>query len=399
MPLPSAPSIELAAGGAGTAGDQSAAAALPVLAQSSSGPLELAVVVPTFNERANLAGLIGRLDRALAGVAWELVVVDDDSPDGTAELLHELARRDPRVRCLRRVGRRGLSGACIEGMLSSGAPLFAVVDADGQHDEALLAAMLQALRADPALDVAIGTRYAEGGGVGDWQQQRQRLSHWATRAAQSLTGVAVSDPMSGFFMLRRAALHGALRGLSTAGFKLLLDLLTASPRPLRVIELPYQFRPRQAGESKLDLRVSWDFLMLLVDKLLGRWLPARLISFAAVGSLGVLVHLAVLRTGMLLGGLPFVTAQALAVAVAMASNFELNNLLTYRDQRLRGWRRLSGLLKFMLACSVGAAANVGVAGWLEHGGGGWLVSGLAGVLVGTVWNYGATAHIVWSRPR
>ncbi|MCA1416948.1 glycosyltransferase family 2 protein, partial [Bradyrhizobium sp. NBAIM20] len=134
----------------------------------------------------------------------------------------------------------------------------------------------------------------------------QRLSHWATRAAQSLTGVAVSDPMSGFFMLRRAALHGALRGLSTAGFKLLLDLLTASPRPLRVIELPYQFRPRQAGESKLDLRVSWDFLMLLVDKLLGRWLPARLISFAAVGSLGVLVHLAVLRTGMLLGGLPFV---------------------------------------------------------------------------------------------
>lgn len=390
VPLPAAPP---AAAGAADAG------ALPTLRHAADDrPVELAVVVPTFNEAGNLAELIRRLDAALAGVAWEMIVVDDDSPDGTAARLHALAVRDRRVRCLRRVGRRGLSSACVEGMLATGAPCLAVIDADLQHDERLLPRMLQVLRGEP-VDLVVGTRYVEGGGVGDWQAGRQRISRLATQLSQRLLGLSLSDPMSGFFMIRRTAFEAALPRLSSIGFKILVDLLASSPQALRVRELPYQFRNRHAGESKLDNRVAWDYLMLLADKTVGRWVPTRLVSFAAVGGAGVLVHLAVLRALLVLAGTSFVVAQAVAVAVAMVSNFELNNTLTYRDQRLTGWRRLGGLLKFMAACGLGAMANVGVAAYLKGDGGSWLFSALAGVVVGTVWNYGATAHLVWRPAR
>ena len=367
-------------------------------------PTELAVVIPTFKELGNVEEMLRRLDTVLKGISWEVIFVDDDSPDGTAARLHEIARSDSRVRCLRRVGRRGLSSACVEGMLATGAPCIAVMDADLQHDETLLPKMLAELQKtdSEACDLVVGTRYMEGGGTEGWDSSRQKISTLATTLSQRLLGLKLNDPMSGFFMIKRTGFEGAVYGLSSIGFKILVDLVVSSPTPLRVKELPYQFRNRHAGESKLDNRVAWDYLMLLADKTIGRWVPSRLVSFAAIGSFGVLVHLAVLRMALSWPGNSFVAAQTIAVMVAMVGNFFLNNALTYRDQQLSGFGLLGGLLKFMAACSVGAVANVGVASYI-HGTDGstasWLVSALAGIVVGTVWNYGATAWLVWIKPK
>ena len=367
-------------------------------------PTELAVVIPTFKELGNVEEMLRRLDTVLKGISWEVIFVDDDSPDGTAARLHEIARSDSRVRCLRRVGRRGLSSACVEGMLATGAPCIAVMDADLQHDETLLPKMLAELQKTDveACDLVVGTRYMEGGGTEGWDSSRQKISTLATTLSQRLLGLKLNDPMSGFFMIKRTAFEVAVYGLSSIGFKILVDLVVSSPTPLRVKELPYQFRNRHAGESKLDNRVAWDYLMLLADKTIGRWVPSRLVSFAAIGSFGVLVHLAVLRMALSWPGNSFVAAQTIAVMVAMVGNFFLNNALTYRDQQLSGFGLLGGLLKFMAACSVGAVANVGVASYI-HGTDGstasWLVSALAGIVVGTVWNYGATAWLVWIKPK
>lgn len=360
--------------------------------------LELAVVVPTFNERDNIGELVRRLEVVLAGVAWEVIFVDDDSPDGTAERVRQMALTHPRVRVLHRIQRRGLSSACIEGMLSTCAPHLAVMDADLQHDERILPQMLQALKA-PGCDLVVGTRYMDGGGVGEWDEARQFSSRLATVLSQRILKVQLRDPMSGFFMIRREAFMQSVHHLSSMGFKILLDIVASSPRALEVTEVPYTFGLRHAGESKLDARVAWDYLMMLVDKTLGRYIPTSLISFGAVGGMGVLVHLAVLTAALRGAGLAFSQAQTLAVVVAMVFNFFLNNLLTYRDKQLSGWHWWWGLVKFMLACSLGAVANVGVASWMHGGGEYWLWSGLAGILVGLMWNYGATAILVWPQRR
>jgi dolichol-phosphate mannosyltransferase len=357
--------------------------------------MELAVVIPTFNERENVTPLVERLHRILENLDWEAIFVDDDSSDGTAEKLRELSRKYPRVRCIRRIGRRGLSSACVEGMLSSHADYFAVMDADLQHDESLLPAMLALLKSEPC-DLVIGTRYMEGGSVGEWQNSRRNISQIATRIGQRVLGVKVQDPMSGFFMVRREVIETTVRQLSSIGFKILLDLIVSASTPLRIRELPFHFGQRLNGESKLDIRNIWDYMLLIADKTIGRYVPVQLVSFGAIGSLGVLVHLAALSMVMSWFGWSFWMGQTIAVVTAMVFNFYLNNSLTYRDQRLSGWRWFWGLVKFLLACSVGAMANVGVASYLFHDQTGWLLSSLAGILVGLVWNYTATSILVWS---
>jgi dolichol-phosphate mannosyltransferase len=358
---------------------------------------QLSIVVPTFNEAGNVQQLVRLVHRALPAVDWELIFVDDDSPDGTADALRDLAQADPRVRCILRLGRRGLASACIEGMLSSSAPLVAVMDADLQHDETRLPEMFDRLR-DPDIDVVVGSRYVDEGGIGDWSQRRARLSRLATRMSRLLLKAELHDPMSGFFMMRREALHRCLRaGVSGVGFKILLDLFATAPQPLRFRELPYRFRSRTAGQSKLDTNVAWEFFIMLLDRLLGRVVPIRFIAFSLVGAFGLGVHL--LALGLLYKGgvADFVPAQTAATIIAMTSNFVLNNLLTYRDMRLRGWQMLRGWVSFVVACSVGAFANVGIAGYLFEQHTGWVTSAVVGVLVGAVWNYAVTAVYTWKR--
>ena len=364
------------------------------VAPAAEGP-EFSIVVPTYKERANVAELVARLTRVLAGIHWEVIFVDDDSPDGTADAVRELGRVDRRVRCLQRVGRRGLSSACVEGMLASSAPSVAVMDADLQHDESLLPDMLRALRGGD-VDVVVGSRYVDGGGVGNWDASRLRKSRLATWLAHFAVKAPLSDPMSGFFALRSDVLHATVRHLSAIGFKILLDILASSAQGLRVRELPYQFRERIAGESKLDSKVAWDYLMLILDKTLGRFIPVRFVVFMMVGGLGVFVHLAVLTAMFKLAGSSFLSGQSVATLVAMTFNFIVNNVFTYRDRRLSGWGWLWGWVTFVLACSIGALANVGIATYLfQEEKAFWVLSAVAGIVVGAVWNYAVTSIYTW----
>jgi dolichol-phosphate mannosyltransferase len=364
-----------------------------------SSLVRLSIVVPTFNESQNVPELLCRLEATLGATGWEVIFVDDDSPDGTASKVRSIAQGDLRVRCLHRIGRRGLASACIEGMMATSAPVIAVMDADLQHDETVLPKMLIEIEQGGA-DMVIGTRYAQGGSTGEWNQWRKIMSRLATMTSQWILRQPVSDPMSGFFMLQRKLLHNTVHGLSGLGFKLLLDILaTAKREPIRITEVPYCFRDRFAGESKLGELVIWEYGMLLADKMIGRFVPVRFLTFSFVGGLGAFVHMAVL-TLMLKGmGSGFTTAQAGATGTAMIFNFALNNVLTYRDKRLEGWAWLKGLLSFMLACSVGALANVGIATYLFENRTGWMVAALAGVLVGAVWNYAVTQLYTWSKAR
>lgn len=359
-------------------------------------PIELAVVVPTLNESGNVVEFLDQLEIALAGIEWEAVFVDDNSSDGTSDLLRGIGRTDRRVRVLQRVGRRGLASAVVEGALGSSAPIIAVMDADLQHDHACLPKLYAAVQGGEH-DVAVGTRYAGDGGVGDWDAARHQGSLWATRLAQSILKASLSDPMSGFFVISREAFMASLPRLSGGGFKILLDIVSSAPQPLRIAEVPYVFRLRLAGESKLDLMVIAEYAKLLADKSIGRIVPISLILFLGVGALGVFVHLAVL--GSLLNGLgtTFVVAQAAAVACAMTFNFTLNNTFTYSDRRLRGAAFVKGLVGFCAVCLVGAVANVGIGNYIYDSEPNWWLAGIAGSLVGAVWNYVASTALVWRK--
>jgi dolichol-phosphate mannosyltransferase len=358
---------------------------------------EISVIVPTLNERDNVTELVRRLDRTLANFSWEVVFVDDDSRDGTLSVLRDLSRADPRVRLLQRIGRRGLASAVTEGILSTSTPIVAVMDCDLQHDETLLPAMIRRLLGSDC-ELVVASRYMNSGSVGNWAKQRVLLSRAATRLALFVLPVKVSDPMSGFFAVKRDGFDLAVRNLSNHGYKILLDiLLSASPR-LRVAEIPYQFRPRVHGESKLDSVVLLEYAMLLFDKATRHMLPARFLMFMLVGGLGFIVHIAVLACLKLSLGISFAIAQSIATIMAMMFNFFLNNLLTYRDLRLRGFGPLvRGLVSFSLICSIGAISNVGIASVLFQQKYGWWLAGIGGVLVGVVWNYAMTSMFTWKR--
>ena len=357
---------------------------------------QLSVVIPTFNERDNVTVLFRRLEQALAGIPFEAVFVDDNSPDGTWKVLRALSREDSRVRCIRRVGRRGLSGACIEGILASSAPCAAVIDADLQHDETQLPKMLALLQSGE-FDLVVGSRYIEGGSADSFNRQRAGASALATEVAKRVLKVQVADPMSGFFMIRRDRFEELAPQLSTQGFKILLDVVATAHGALRAKEIPYTFGSRLHGESKLDSMVALDFVGLVLAKLTGDVVSLRFLLFAMVGSLGLVVHFAALYTALEVFRIPFASAQATGAVCAMTSNFILNNFLTYRDQRLKGVAILRGLLLFYLVCSVGLFANVGVAFSVYDQQPIWWLAGAAGALMGVVWNYAMSGLFVWRK--
>jgi dolichol-phosphate mannosyltransferase len=357
---------------------------------------QLSVIVPTFNECDNVTTLLRRLETALAGTAWEVIFVDDNSPDGTWNVVRDLARRDGRVRCIRRVGRRGLSGACIEGILASSAPFAAVIDADLQHDETQLPNMLALLRGGE-FDLVIGSRYIEGGSADSFDRQRAGASAFATGLARRVLRVKIADPMSGFFMIRRDRFEQLAPQLSTQGFKILLDIVATAGGHLRIKEIPYSFAARLHGESKLDSIVALDFLGLVLAKLTHDAVSLRFLLFATVGSIGILVHFVGLFVALRAFHLPFTAAQGCGAFSAMTGNFVLNNFLTYRDQRLSGLALLRGLVVFYLVCSVGLAANVGVAFSVYDQEPIWWLAGAAGALMGVVWNYAISGLFVWRR--
>ena len=372
--------------------------------------LQLAVILPTYKERANIAPMVARLDAALAGLSWEAIFVDDNSPDGTGDEVRRIALTDPRVRVIEWIGRRGLASAAIEGMCATAAPIVAVMDADQQHDPALLPGMLSAIESGDH-DVAVGSRFAEGASTEAWgRPDRVKASGLANNLARKMTGVELTDPMSGFFMLRAEILRADAHRLSGVGFKILLDILATVDAPLRIKEFPLNFTARTEGESKLDRTVVLEFLIGLYDKWLGRIIPTRFALFGTVGALGVAVQFAGLwaMLHLLLGerfiyghwssNTAFNVANTVAAVFAMTFNFVLNNEFTYADKRLRGLGPLlSGWAKFALTCSLGLLTNVGAAAALKAMGFHAVVAVLVGIVLGSVWNFALSSRFVWGK--
>jgi dolichol-phosphate mannosyltransferase len=357
--------------------------------------VELTIVLPTFNERANAASMVARLDRVLKDVAWEVIFVDDDSPDGTAEAVRALGAEDARVRCIRRVRRRGRASACIEGMLAAQGTYVAVMDADLQHDERVLPDMLRLLRENRS-DLAIGTRYGEGGSSEGLAGIRQTISRSAGALARLMLRMNISDPTSGFFATRREIIDAAAPRLATEGFNTLLDIASLPGLDLRISEVPYTFRARVHGESKLGAHVALDFAALLVSRLAFNVLPQRFLLFSIVGISGVAVHFLALLA-LIHAGVDFTIAQLTAALISMASNFWLNNVLTYRDQTLHGLAAFKGLALYALICSVGFFSNIGVAQWIYAANSTWWLAGVMGAVVSAVWNYAVSATLVWRK--
>ena len=324
--------------------------------------------------------------------------MDDDSPDGTAQVVRQIGLTHPRVRVIQRVGRRGLASAGLEGMLSSSAPYLAMMDADLQHDESILPRMLEKIRSG-AFDLVIGSRNIQGGSMGEFARERVMLSQWGQRVSKLVSKHELSDPMSGYFMLTRSYFDEVMRRTTGVGFKILLDLVASSPRPVRVAELPYVFQVRQHGESKLDVNVAVEYLYLVIDKLAGGWIPIRFLLFCLVGVGGAAVYLGAVWLLYRRLHLSYSVALITAIALAMIGNFAVNNVFTYSDRRRRGWRFLSGLLLFCAACSVGGLCNYALAKVLRDSGIWWPLASISGLAVASVWNYGATAIVTWRPPR
>jgi dolichol-phosphate mannosyltransferase len=357
----------------------------------------LAIIAPVLNEAQNIGPFLKELEACLAGESWEVIFVDDDSSDDTQQVVAALARKRANVRLLERVGRHGLASACIEGMCSSLAPYLVVMDADLQHDPAILVKMLNALRDGP-FNLAIGSRYVEGGGIAEWSKRRRRYSRLATLASRLITHqTQITDPMSGFFMIERDLFQETAYHLCGKGFKILLDILSSAKSEVRLIEIPYTFRARLAGESKLRLSVILEFAILLLDKSFGEIIPYRFISFVFVGCFGAILHLAILGFLLLGARVSFQLAQSIASVVAMILNFTFNNSFTHRDRSLTGQKFFRGLLGFIAVCSIGAFVNVEIAGYFYGHSVSWWISGLLGALIGSVWNYAVSSTLVWKR--
>jgi dolichol-phosphate mannosyltransferase len=357
-------------------------------------PAELAIVVPTLNERPNIVPLLERLGETLSGVAFEVIFVDDDSTDGTPEEIRAICQTKPNVRLLHRIGRRGLASACIEGMLAASAPYVAVMDADLQHDESVLPQMWEKIRSGE-FDLVIGSRHASGGSMGEFSSGRVALSNLGLMVSRLVSKHELGDPMSGFFVVTREFIDRVVRRTTGVGFKILLDLVASSPTPVRFAEVPFTFRTRQLGQSKLDINVGLEYLFLVADKLIGRWVPVRFILFCLVGTLGVGLHLGVLYLLYRVLGASFGAALLTAIGIAMVVNFAVNNAITYRDQRRRGWGFLAGLFLFVLACSAGSFSNYAIAQSLLARGVWWPLAGFCGLAVGSVWNFAVSSVLTW----
>ena len=371
----------------------------------------ISLILPTYKERESLPILIPKIEETLAGVSHEVIVVDDDSPDRTWEVARELARRHPNVQVIRRVGRRGLSSAVIEGFLAAKGDVFVVMDADGQHDISLILKLAAAVGGKNGLPseapsgakeggIAMGSRYMEGGTTGDWKGFRAFISKLGGSLAIWLCRVKVTDPMSGFFAISRGTFEEVLPRLNPKGFKILLDLLVHVPADTAVKELPFSFGERLRGESKFSTHVRLQYLEFLYDATVGHFIPLTLVKYCIVGTAGVIVNLtayyavitALGESSMDLPSLPLLSG----IEAAIVFNFLLNNAWTFSYVKLRGWKAVTGFAKYNVVCAFGALASVAVTVFLFNTGFTAIMSLAIGAFLGMVWNYTIGRLFTWN---
>jgi dolichol-phosphate mannosyltransferase len=382
---------------------------LQVLPKTGQAPL-LSLVVPTYNESGNIHRIVDRLvallDDALPG-RYELIVVDDDSPDGTWEKALALAPSLPQLKVMRRQREKGLSSAVIRGWQAAEGEILGVIDADLQHPPEVLLDLVTAMKA--GADLAVASRHVEGGGVSEWSLVRRFLS----RGAQLLGLIVlpqvvgrVSDPMSGYFLVRRAAIAGPM--LNPKGYKILLEVIGRG-QVSTIAEVGYVFQERTQGESKVTWRQYVDYLHHLVQLRIGgrlsRWQQQfplqRFIRFGVVGLSGVFIDMAILYLLHTTLGLPLTRSKILAAETAIVNNFIWNDSWTFADvsQRQQGWGpRLKRFLKFNLVCLAGLVLNVLILNIVYNGifGQRWAyLANLIAIAAVTIWNFWLNLKLSW----
>ena len=356
----------------------------------------LSVVICTLDESEAIVGVLREAGAALADLPHELIVVDDSTDERTAEAVLAVQAAQSNVKLVRRRGERGLGSAVIAGWAAADSAVLGVMDGDGQHDPAVLMRLYELLQDEDA-DVAVGSRYMEGGPSG-LTGYRAALSRAGTHLVSMMLGLKLADPLSGLFLVRRDWVDAVRPRLSGVGFKILVDTIASGKRRPVVVQSPTALRPRGSGESKLDARVAADLAALLVEKRTGGLLSARFVLFAGVGLSGMAVNLAVLTGAELMGARSYPLAAATATLVAMVWNFLLNNVLTFRERRLRGAAFWRGLTMFCLASAAGGvlAEGVGIGALRLHAS--WAVAGILGAVAGGVMNYLLASRLSWIRP-
>ena len=368
--------------------------------------MKVTIVSPTYNEAANVPRLVQEVDAALSGMDYELLIADDNSPDQTWAVAQELAAQYLRVRVLRRTKDRGLSPAVIEGFLSSSSDYVGVIDADLQHNPAILPQMIAAL--DSGAEIAVASRYVEGGGTGTWNASRKFQSWVATKLAQTFLGVGISDPMSGYFILRRKDFNHIHNQLDSGGFKILLEIC-ARLAPSKVAEIPYTFRERVAGESKLSSKIILQYLEQLWNlSHFSRYISIGFIKFALVGASGTIVNLCAFLAFARLLGLRDWRISALATLVANLTNYLFNNAWTFVDRGHGGWSQLRGYISYLGLSLAGLTASTLTFAALTRAYGAYLHHNaskesyvaalgfqLIAILIGTFFNYKLTSRFTW----
>lgn len=358
---------------------------------------QLSVIIPTYNEKENIDEIIKRLEKSLREISFEVIFVDDDSPDGTANAVKQQRKTRPHVNLIQRVGRRGLAGAVIEGILSAKSDISAVMDCDLQHDETKLIQMYYLFKNKPQLDLVVGSRFIGKEQIPDaaFSYIRKIGSNLATFYTKKLLGISISDPLSGFFMVRNKSFEKYSKNLQTQGFKVLADLIASAKKNLIVEEIGYTFKNRLAGESKMSLATGLELLSLIISQVFNGKLSIRFILFCFVGLSGVFVQILVTGLFMNVSKVSFEISQSLGIIFAMTSNYFLNNMITFRDRSLKYIELLKGLVSFYFICSLGALANFALANFVYSQLSNWLIASLCGAIFSAIWNFVLSSLFTW----
>jgi len=354
--------------------------------------MRLSVILPTYNERANIAPLVDRVERALDGTAHELLFIDD-STDGTDAEIADQARRCPQIVLVHRASRSGLATAIVEGVERARGDVLCVLDADLQHPPEVIPALLEALERTGA-DLVVASRSVPGGDYGEFPVARRLASRAATLLARGLLARArlVSDPMSGFFVVRADAVRGV--PLKPLGYKILLEILVRG-RLRRVAEVPYRFHARQAGATKLSMRQQWEYAIHLLRLVTVQPDDLRILRFCLVGGSGVLVNMGVLWA-LATRGIHYVMAGAAATVAATTWNFVLNDAFTWRDQRSRSLQtKADRYVRYWIVTGASSALQLLLLFLLTTAGVPYLLSNLIGVGTAAVWNFRLNNSWTW----
>jgi len=356
---------------------------------------DLSIVIPTYNEASNIIAIIESINSTLGDVAsYEIIVVDDNSKDKTWELAEQYADKYKNITCFRRITSKGLSSAVIDGFMISRGKFISVIDADLQHDESILPKMLNYCH--NGADLAIGSRYCQDGSTGEWGLIRKLISKVATKISQKIGNIYMSDPMSGFFMIRRDVFLNVVDKLNAKGYKILLDIVSQlDASKINMIEVPYTFKKRSRGESKLTPEVVFQLIDFIYLKIVGNYIPIEYVKFVTVGAIGAVVHFTILYLMHIVFDNNYQNALIIAIEFSLIINYFINNLWTFKEKTHTGLKKIIGLVKFNILSGVGGIISYYISISLFDSGVNWIFASTIGAIVASLWNYNLNKILTW----